>query len=105
MTEQGAARAAVKEVLLSLGLDADDPIELQAQFAAMREFIKLMADPEFQKDMTAVRAWRKDQEAIKRAGIVAVVGALVTAVFAAAGLAARSALLQFIATHGAKHGP
>jgi len=87
------ARAAVKEVLLSLGLDAEDPIEIQEQFAALRALLKMISDPEFKKDMEAVRSWRETQERVRNAGIVAAVGTLVAAFFAGIGWAVRAAIL------------
>lgn len=69
--EQTVERA-VKSTLLALGISTDDPLESQREFAAMRSAIKTFADPEFQKDMAAIRTWRNDQEKVKQAGIGAV---------------------------------
>ena len=51
--------AAVKETLISIGINADDAIELQ-------------------KDHSFVRELRKTHEAVKRKGLLALVGAVIT---------------------------
>jgi len=51
--------AAVKETLISIGINADDAIELQ-------------------KDHSFVRELRETHEAVKRKGILALVGAIIT---------------------------
>lgn len=57
-------KEAVKETLLGLGVDADDPTEVQ-------------------KDWAFLRNWRESTEAVKRQGLIAVV---VTALVGLAGL-------------------
>ena len=97
-----SAREAVNQVLLSLGLDASDPIATQEQFAALRNVMELMADPEFQKDLAALRAWREAQEAVKKATLIAAIGAAVTATAAFVGWVLRSAVINWLAAHAGK---
>jgi hypothetical protein len=64
MTDEDAraiARATVREMLLTLGADPDEPVELQ-------------------KDFAFVRAWRLSTETVKRQGLKTAVGVIVTAV-------------------------
>lgn len=96
MTE--SVEEAVKRTLLTFGIDVGDPIAAQEQAAAMRSAVKLMADPEFQKDLAAVRAWRETQDTAKKAGLVALIGAAMTLLIAALGWLARAAMLYAGAT-------
>jgi len=63
----------VKEVLERLGVDPDDPIAMQ-------------------KDFAHVRAWRESTEAIKRKGLMAAVGVIVTGVLGAIWLGFKDSL-------------
>lgn len=53
-----AARQAVKETLISLGVDADDPLE-------------------YQRDMQHLRSWRQASETVKRQSIITAVGIII----------------------------
>jgi uncharacterized membrane protein len=75
---ESAAREAVREVLLTLGLDVTAPIAAQADFAIMREVGKLARDAEFRKDLEAIRAWRLALAQIRSKGMLAAVGVLVS---------------------------
>ena len=64
MTEDDAraiARATVREMLITLGADPDEPTELQRDFAF-------------------VRTWRLSTEAVKRQGLLTAAGIIVTGV-------------------------
>lgn len=54
---QEAARAAVKETLLTIGIDTNNPLE-------------------FQRDMQHLRAWREASATVKRQGLITAVGIL-----------------------------
>lgn len=54
-------RATVKETLLALGIDTDEPLEAQ-------------------KDFQHLRAWRQSSDTVKSQGLVAAVGILVTGI-------------------------
>lgn len=58
---QAAAREAVREMLLTLGIDASNP----------------EAIIEMQKDFQVIRTWRQSSEAVQRQGILIAVGVLV----------------------------
>lgn len=60
---QTAAREVLHELFVALGINTDDPTEMQ-------------------KDMAFVRNWRLSADAIKRQGIVAAVGVIVVGVLA-----------------------
>jgi len=64
MTEDDAraiARATVREMLITLGADPDEPTELQRDFAF-------------------VRTWRLSTEAVERQGLLTAAGIIVTGV-------------------------
>lgn len=75
-----AARKAVKETLLTLGIDADDPLNAQKDMVILREVGKLVLDAEFRKDMEHLRAWRVTVLDVKSKGLMAAVGIIVTGV-------------------------
>lgn len=56
-----AAKEALHELFLSLGVDVDDPTEVQ-------------------KDMAFLRNWRESTQAIKRQGVIAAIGVVVVGV-------------------------
>ena len=80
---ESAAREAVREMFLTLGLDATNPLAAQADFAIMREVGKLARDAEFRKDLEHIRAWRLALGQIKTRGVLAAVGVLVSGLAAA----------------------
>jgi len=64
MTESEIKRvvaAAVEETLMKLGIDSEDPIEVQ-------------------KDMSFLREWRSSTAAVKRHGLIVSVGTIVLAI-------------------------
>lgn len=63
----------VKDTLLSLGIDNEDPIEMQKDFQHLRE-------------------WRESTDAAKRKGVLAVVTVIVTSVIGAVIMAFKSYL-------------
>lgn len=73
-----AATAAVRSTLLELGIDVDDPIAAQEDFAVLREVGKLVRDPEFRKDIEHTRAWRMALNEVKSKGIATAAGVVVT---------------------------
>jgi hypothetical protein len=58
------AKTAVREMLTALGVDEEDPIEMQ-------------------KDLAHLRRWRRSVEAVERRSIVTITGILVTGVVGA----------------------
>lgn len=75
---EAAAKAAVEETLLTLGIDARDPIQAQKDFMILREVGKLVMDSEFRKDMEHLRTWRLAVKEVKTKGLVTLVGIIVT---------------------------
>lgn len=69
---------AVKDTLISLGLDTQDKINTQQQMMAMRNLSKLLADAEFQSDLVHLRKWRKSMEQASSIGMKTAVTILVT---------------------------
>ncbi len=56
-----AAKEALSEMLITLGVDPEEPTEMQ-------------------KDMAFVRSWRESSEAVKRQGLLTAIGILVAGV-------------------------
>lgn len=75
-----AAKEAVRETLLTLGIDVSNPIAAQKDMMLLREVGKLVMDPEFRKDMEHIRTWRVAVQEVKTKGLVTLVGLLVTGV-------------------------
>lgn len=75
---EAAAKAAVEETLISLGIDARDPIQAQKDFMALREVSKLIIDPEFRRDMEHLRSWRLAVNEVKAKSLLTLVGILLT---------------------------
>lgn len=73
-----AARKAVKETLLTLGIDADNPIAAQKDMVILREVGELVMDSEFRKDMEHLRTWRLSVNSVKSKGLLTIVGLIVT---------------------------
>lgn len=72
-----AAETAVRNTLLTLGVDVDDPIKAQEDFAVLREVGKLVRDPEFRKDLDAIRLWRTAQKELATHGLKVALGVVV----------------------------
>lgn len=75
-----AAREAVVEVLMLIGIDTRDPIKAQQTSAVVREMVDAFQTEEFQKDMIHLRTWRVNMEQATNKGILAIVGLLVTGI-------------------------
>ena len=79
MTEMAkeAATQAVKQTLLTIGIDHNKPLEAQKDMAALRELRTLIDDPNFQKDMMHIRKWRVAMESVENKGIITSIGLVV----------------------------
>lgn len=75
-----AAKEAVRETLLTLGIDVSNPIQAQKDMMLLREVGKLVMDTDFRKDMEHVRTWRLAIQEIKTKSLVTAVGVVVTGV-------------------------
>jgi hypothetical protein len=75
-----AAKKAVKETLLTLGIDADNPLAAQKDMMVLREVGDLIMDAEFRKDMEHLRTWRVTLNGVKSKGLLTLVGLIVTGV-------------------------
>lgn len=78
MIAEAAAKAAVEETLIKLGIDVSNPIKAQQDFMVLREVGKLVMDSEFRKDMEHLRSWRMAINDVKSKGLITLVGILVT---------------------------
>lgn len=77
---EAAGRAIVRETLLAIGIDVDDPLRAQRDFAVMRSVGKLAMDPEFRKDIEHARKWRKALEQVETKGLLTAVAVIVAGV-------------------------
>lgn len=75
---EAAAKAAVEETLLSIGINVKDPIQAQKDFMVLREVGKLVMDSEFRKDMEHLRSWRLSIKEAKAKGVLAIIGIVIT---------------------------
>lgn len=71
---QDEIRTAVRETLLALGFDVNDPLEVQKDMATLRDIRLRVADSEFKKDMAALREWRETMDSAKARGVAAILG-------------------------------
>lgn len=72
------ASEAVRKTLLAIGIDVNDPIEAQRDFAIMREISALARDPEFRKDVEHMRRWRTAMDGAAKKGFLTLVAIAVT---------------------------
>lgn len=77
----GAVGTAVKETLISLGIDVKDPIKTQEQMVAVRDIAKMLDDEEFKKDLAHVRKWRQSVEKVSDVTLRTAIGFLITGFF------------------------
>lgn len=73
-----AARQAVRDTLVTLGVDPANPITSQRDFAALAEMRGLLEDKEFQADLAHLRKWRQTVDGVQNKSMLAVVGVLVS---------------------------
>ncbi len=85
-----AAKEAVREAFLVMGVDPDDPIATQRDVAALRELRQLTDDKDWQADMLHLRKWRKTMDNVQSKGVLTLVGMLVAGVFTGAWLGFKS---------------
>lgn len=71
---ESTAENTVTTLLLRLGLDPNDPIAAQRDFAAMRELADLVQDDEWRKDQLHLRRWRRTMDQLESKGFMALVG-------------------------------
>lgn len=76
-----AAKMAVRETLLSIGMDTADTIRTQDHMRAVREIADMLDDTEFKADLAHLRRWRKSMDEISNVGIKTAVGIVITGFF------------------------
>jgi hypothetical protein len=67
------AQKAVDGTLQKLGIDTNNPLSAQQDFARLRTLRKLMEDEGFVADLAFMRRWRLNSEKVTDAGLKAVV--------------------------------
>jgi len=77
ISEQTAEQT-VKRTLTALGVDHDNPLEVQRDLASLREIREILTDQEFKQDMIYIRRSRKLFESIQVRLIIVFVGLLAT---------------------------
>lgn len=78
---QAAAKQAVEETLMSIGVDTKNPLQAQASFAALRNLVTVFSDQDFQADLQHLRAWRISVSQVRSKGMLTVLGAALTGAF------------------------
>jgi hypothetical protein len=68
------AKKTVSETLTRLGVDHQHPIEIQKDFATLRELRVLIEDPEVQADLLHLRRWRVTMNAVESKGVLVGIG-------------------------------
>ena len=87
-----AATRAVSKTLTAIGIDVDDPLAAQRDFALMREICGLASSVEFRKDLEHCRRWRQTMESVQQKGLLTLIGLMVTGAAAALWLGFRDML-------------
>ncbi|MBB5277777.1 hypothetical protein HNR26_003866 [Rhizobium rosettiformans] len=85
-----AAKEAVTETFLLLGIDVTSPLEVQRDMAALRVLSSRSDDPEVGRDMTYLRELRLTSESIKSKTLLSFVGILVAGLVSAIVVGAKS---------------
>lgn len=65
-----AAKEAVSQTLVSLGIDTENPIEVQKDLASLRELRRIFGDGDMQSDLAHLRAWRIRMEKVEEKGVL-----------------------------------
>lgn len=65
-----AAHHSVVETLTALGFDMNNPVAVQRDMAAIRDFREMVTDEEYRKDMAHLREWRVAMGNIKSRGVM-----------------------------------
>ncbi len=99
VAEQAAHRAA-REILVPLGIDLDNPLEVQKDLSVLRELRTVYKDPEFMRDMMHLRKWRKTMDRVQSKGIMSIMGLLGLGIMAAFLLGLKGSLATLLALIG-----
>jgi hypothetical protein len=77
-----AAKSAVRETLMAIGVDTGNPILAQETFATLRTIARTFTDPEFQADLSHTRMWRKTVNTLRQHAATILLGTALTAAIA-----------------------
>jgi hypothetical protein len=77
-TAEDAAERAVMKTLTMFGFDSDNPIEVQKDMAAIREYRVVASTEDYKKDQAHLRFWRQSVETAKSHALITIVGILAT---------------------------
>lgn len=69
-----AAKQAVHETLIMMGVDTSNPIAAQKVFGALNDLVQRFSDKETLADLTHLRNWRVGMENVKGKSIMTIVG-------------------------------
>ena len=78
-----AAKTAVAETFMKLGIDTSDPIKAQRDFAVLSEARKLLEDEGFRADLTHLRKWRLAMDKAQSQTLVVMTTVILTGLLAA----------------------
>ncbi len=88
-----AADEAVKQTLITIGINHKNPIEVQKDMAALRELRTLTDDEEFRQDMLHLRKWRINMDRMESKGMMTAAGMVCLGCIAAILYAFKSKIL------------
>lgn len=77
-----AAKSAVRETLMAIGVDTGNPIEAQATFATLRQIARTFGEPDFQADLNHLRVWRRAVSGLRQHALTVTLSILLTAAIA-----------------------
>lgn len=69
-----AAKQAVHETLLTVGVDTSNPIAAQKVFGALNDLVQRFSDKETQADMAQLRSWRQGLENFRGKSLMTIAG-------------------------------
>lgn len=94
MIASAAAKKAVDETFMKLGIDTSDPIKAQRDFAILSEARKLLDDEDFRADLTHLRKWRLAMDKAQSQSIIVMVTLIFTGIATAFWLGFKSQVFK-----------
>jgi hypothetical protein len=89
-----AAKKAVDETFMKLGLDTSDPIKAQRDFAILSEARKLLDDEDFRADLTHLRKWRLAMDKAQSQTLIVMITLIITGIVTAFWLGFKSQVFK-----------
>lgn len=94
MIAAAAAKKAVDETFIKLGIDTSDPIKAQRDFAILSEARKLLDDEDFRADLTHLRKWRLAMDKAQSQTLIVMITLIITGIVTAFWLGFKSQVFK-----------